>query len=70
MSLHALELNQVIEAPWLAAATIHPRSSVLKFAIVQELENFLIFFCFVPDVQPYGNYTEMFMHTALKNNEP
>ena len=27
-------------------------------------------FCFVPDVQPYGNYTKMFMYNALKNNEP
>ena len=69
MSLHALELNPVIKAPWLAAATLHPRTLVLKFAIVKELENFLIFFCFVPDVQPYGNYTEMFMYTALKNSE-
>ena len=63
MSLHALGLNPVIEVPWLAGATLHPRTSVLKFAIVT-------FFHFVPDVQPYGNYTEMFMYTALKNNEP
>ena len=28
------------------------------------------FFRFVPDVQPYGNYTEIFMYTALKNSEP
>ena len=27
-------------------------------------------FRFVPDVQPYGKYTEMFMYNALKNNEP
>ena len=45
-------------------------TSVLKFAIVKELEQFLIFFRFVPDVQPYGNYTEMFMYNMLKNNEP
>ena len=70
MSLHASELNPVIEAPWLAAATLHPRTSVLKFAILKELEKFLIFFRFVPDVQPYGNYTEIFMYTALKNSEP
>ena len=78
MSLHALELNPVIEAPWLAAvieapwlaaATLHPRTSVLEFAIVKELEKLLIFFHFVPDVQ-YSNYTEMFMYNALKNNEP
>ena len=36
----------------------------------KELEKFLIFFRFVPDVQPYGNYTKIFMYTALKNNEP
>ena len=70
MSLHALGLNPVIEAPWSAGATRHPRTSVLKFAIVKELEQFLIFFRFVPDVQPYGNYTEMFMYNMLKNNEP
>ena len=70
MSLHASELNPVIEVPWSAAATLHPRTSVLKFAIVKELEKFLIFYCFVPDIQPYGNYTEIFMYTALKNSEP
>ena len=70
MSLHASELNPVIEAPWSAAATLHPRTSVLKFTIVKELEKFLIFFCFVPDVQPYGNYTKIFMYTALKNSKP
>ena len=41
-----------------------------QFAIVKELEQFLIFFHFVPDVQPYGNYTKMFMYNAVKNNEP
>ena len=70
MSLHASELNPVIEAPWSAAATLHPRTLVLKFAIVNEVENFLIFFHFVPDVQLYGNYTELFMYTALKNGKP
>ena len=70
MSLHASELNPVIEVPWSAAATLHPRTSVLKFAIVKELEKFLIFFRFVPDVQRYGNYTKIFMYTALKNSEP
>ena len=40
MSLHALGLNPVIEAPWLAGATLHPRTLVLKFAIVRELEKF------------------------------
>ena len=70
MSLHALGLNPVIEVPWSAGATLHPRTSVLKFAIVKELEKILIFFHFVPDVQPYGNYTKMFMYTTLKNNEP
>ena len=61
MSLHTLELNQVINAPWSAAATLCPRTSVLKFAILKELEKFLIFFYFVPDVQPYGNHTKIFM---------
>ena len=70
MSLHALELNPVIQAPWVAAPTLHLRTSVLKFAIVKELEKFPIVLSFVPDVQPYGNYTEMFMYSTLKNNEP
>ena len=70
MSLDALGLNPVIELPWLAGATRHPRTLVLKFGIVEELEQFLIFSHFVPDVQPHGNYTKMFMYNALKNNEP
>ena len=61
MSLHASELNPVI-------ATLRPRILVLKFAVVRELD--LIFFHFVPDVQPYGNYSEMYMYNALKNNDP
>ena len=70
MSSHASELNPVIEAPSSSSATLCPRTSVLKFAIVKELETFLIFFRFVPDVQPYGNYSEMYIYTALKNNNP
>ena len=70
VTLDALGLNLVIEMPWSAGTTCHPKTSVLKFAIVKELEQFLIFFCFVPDVQPYGNYIEMFMYNAVKNNEP
>ena len=68
--LDALGLNPVIEMPWSGGATRHPKTSVLKFAIVKELDQFLIFFCFVPDVQPYGNYTEMFMYNVVKNNKP
>ena len=68
--LDALELNPVIEMPWSGGATHHPKTSVLKLAIVKELEQFLIFFRFVPDVQPYGSYTKMFMYNAVKNNEP
>ena len=68
--LDALGLNPVIETPWLGGATCHPKPLVLKFAIVKELEQFLIFFCFVPDVQPHGNYSEMFMYNAVRNNEP
>ena len=68
--LDALGLNPVIEMPWLGGATCHPKTLVLKFAIVKELEQFLIFFCFVPDVQPYGNYSKMFMYNVVKDNEP
>ena len=70
MSLDALGLNPVIKVPWLAGATCHPETSVLKFAIAKELEQFLIFFHFVPDVQRYGSYAEMFIYNAVKNNEP
>ena len=56
--------------PWTGGATRHSKTSVLKFAIVKELQQYLIFFRFVPDVQPHGNYTEMFMFNAVRNNEP
>ena len=69
-TLDALGLNPVIEIPWSGGATHHPRTSVIKFAIVKELQQFLIFFHFVPDVQPHSNYSEMFMYNAVKNNEP
>ena len=70
VTLDALELNPVIEMPWSGGATRHPKTSVLKFAIVKELEQFLIFFHFVPEAQPHGNYSEMFMYNAVRNNEP
>ena len=70
VTLDALGLNPVIETPWLAGATRHPKASVLKFAIVKELEQFLIFFRFVPDVQPHGNYSKMFMYNTVRDNEP
>ena len=41
--LDALGLNPVIKMPWSGGATHHPRTSVIKFAIVKELEQFLIF---------------------------
>ena len=68
--LDALGLNPVVEMPWTGGTTGHPKTSVLKFAVVKELQQYLIFFCFVPDVQPHGNYTEMFMFNAVRNNEP
>ena len=68
--LDALGLNPVIETPWSGGAKHHQRTSVIKFAIVKELQQFLIFFHFVLDVQPQGNYSEMFMYNAVKNNEP
>ena len=67
--LDALGLNPVVEMPWSGGGTRHPKTSVLKFAIVKELDQFLIFFRFVPDVQPHGNYTEKFMYNAVRNNE-
>ena len=68
--LDALGLNPVIEMPLSGGATRHPKTSVLKFAIEKELEQFLIFFHFVPDVQPHGNYSKMFMYNMVKNNKP
>ena len=44
VTLDALGLNPVIETPWSGGATCHPKTLVLKFAIVKELEQFLIFF--------------------------
>ena len=70
VTLDALGLNPVIEMPWSGGATRHPKTSVLKFAIVKELHEFLIFFRFVPDVQLHGNYTEMFMYNVVRNNKP
>ena len=42
--LDALGLNPVIKMPWSGGATCHPRTSVIKFAIVKELQQFLLFF--------------------------
>ena len=44
VTLDALGLNPVIESPWSGGATHHPKTSVLKFAIVKELDQFLIYF--------------------------
>ena len=62
-SLHGSELHAVI-------ATLHSRTLLFKFAIVRQLEPFLTFFHFVPDVQPYGNYSNVYIYNALKNNDP
>ena len=70
VTLETLGLNPVIEMPWSGRATCHPKTSVLKFAIVKEPEQFLIFFCFVPDMQPHGNYSKKFMYNAVRNNKP
>ena len=44
--LDALGLNPVIKMSWLGGATHHPRTPVIKFAIVKELQQFLMFlFC-------------------------
>ena len=70
VTLDALGLNPVVETPWPGGTTRHPKTSVLKFAVVRELQQYLIFFRFVPDVQPHGNYTEMYMFNAVRNNDP
>ena len=56
--------------PWSGGAKCNRRTSIIKFAIVKELQQFLIFFHFVLDVQPQGNYSEMFMYNAVRNNKP
>ena len=68
--LDALGLNPVIKMPWSGGTKCHQRTAVIKFANVKELQQFLIFFHFVPDVQPQGNYSELFMYNAVRNNEP
>ena len=70
VTLDALGLNLVVEMPWPGGTTHHPKTSVLKFAVVRELQQYLIFFRFVPDVQPDGNYTEMYMFNAVRNKDP
>ena len=70
ITLDALGLNPVVETPWPGGTPRHPKTSVLKFAVVRELQQYLIFFCFVPDVQPHGNYSEMYMFNAVKNKDP
>ena len=55
VTLDALGLNPVIETPWTGGTTCHPKTSVLKFAVVKELQQYHIFFRFVPGVQPHGN---------------
>ena len=70
VTLDALGLNLVVETPWPGGTTRHPKTSVLKFAVVRELQQYLIFFRFVPDVQPHGNYTEMYMFDAVRNKDP
>ena len=42
--LDALGLNPVVETPWPGGTTRHPKTSVLKFAVVRELQQYLIFF--------------------------
>ena len=44
VTLDALGFNPVVEMPWSTGATRHPKTSVLKFAIVRELQQYLIFF--------------------------
>ena len=41
--LDALGLNPVIKMPWSGGTTRHPRTSVIRFAIVKELQQFQIF---------------------------
>ena len=68
--LDDLGINPVIEMPWSAGTTHHPRTSIIKFVIVEELQQFLIFSHFVLDVPPQGNYSEMCIYDTVKNNEP
>ena len=43
VTLDALGLNPVIEMPWSGGTKCHQRTAVIKFAIVKELQQFLIF---------------------------
>ena len=42
--LDALGVNPIIETPWTGGTTRHPKTLVLKFPIVKELQQYLIFF--------------------------
>ena len=71
MSMRAYILNYPTQEVFHVVPILHilvqlQISSVIKFAIVKELQQFLVFFHFVPDVQPHGNYSEMFMYNALQ----
>ena len=41
VTLDALGLNPVVEMPWPGGTTRHPKTSVLKFAVVRELQQYL-----------------------------
>ena len=44
VTLDALGLNPVIETPWTGGTTRHPKTSVLKFAVVKYFNNTSSFF--------------------------
>ena len=44
VTLDALGLNPIVEMPCTGGATHHPKTSVLKVAIVKELQQYFIFF--------------------------
>ena len=70
LTLASLGLEPVAEHTFHSGhATTRPHTAVLKFAAIEELHEFIIFFQFVPDAEPSGNYSKMFMFTAVKNNE-
>ena len=70
VTLDALGLNPVIETPWSGGTTHHPKTLVLKICNCKRTGTISHLFCFVPDVQPHGNYSEMIMYNMVKNNEP
>ena len=70
LTLASLGLEPVADCTFHSGhAAARPHTPVLKFAVIGEPHEFIIFFQFVPDAEPSGKQSKMFMFTAVRNNE-